>query len=66
MTKWTPTSERLPTREDAGDWRYVNVLQVPRGLDHYDVMLRTPQDVVTDNGRRFTHWAPLPDRPKEE
>ena len=60
---WIATRERLPTKEDAGDFDHVLVLMLPYGLRHYETYLRLPRYVNPDF---HTHWARLPDRPEEE
>lgn len=62
---WIPISKRLPTKEDAGDWKKVAVLSVMRvgGTEIKYPVLLLPEEV----GEPFcSYWAPLPPRPEEE
>ena len=60
MNRWIPTSERLPAREDAGDWGVVNVI---RKTD-FPTIGAIPVDAV--NEHVHSHWAKLPDKPEGE
>lgn len=59
---WIRTRERLPTREDAGDWSVVAVLF--RGVASTDNPFVQHHRTVT--AEQHSHWAKLPDKPEGE
>ena len=57
---WVSVEERLPTKEDADEYGYVQAWSKLRGADNEDI-----KHVKPNTPDHYTHWKPLPAKPKD-
>ena len=61
VQRWTPVSERLPTRDDANETESILAIHKNDGF-----VGRWIWDIVVRFHTEFTHWMQLPEPPGEE